>query len=150
MLISRRLFNARLNVIKSVIADINNPSHPVSQDSQVLALIKKRKSAAEVSIEMYKEADRSDLVESTKAESSILTELSNMIPQMDDAELEAHVVKAINVVIAEDTSTNPNPNFKPNPGSIFKVLFGNNGSIKDATVDKKKVTEILKKLTENK
>lgn len=124
---------------------MNNAVQPISQDSQMLTLIKKRKSSTEESIKAYEQADRLDLVESTRAESSILTELSDLIPQMTDAELEAHVAKAVSIV-----NSGPSPSPNPNPGSIFKTLFGNEGLIKDATVDKKKVNDILKKLTEKK
>ncbi|KAI5306623.1 hypothetical protein KEM56_000025 [Ascosphaera pollenicola] len=129
----------RLNVVKGIISDMNNAAVPIKDDVGVVNVIAKKIKALDQAAAEYKEAGRQDLADEAAGEKAILAEYQGLVKMMTNEEIEQYVLQAIRAVEKEGK--------KPQVGTVFKLLFGPEGSLKDKPVRKQSVNDIFNKLS---
>ncbi|KAK2783755.1 hypothetical protein FQN52_009499 [Onygenales sp. PD_12] len=85
---------AKLNVIRSLISDINNAaktSTPITTDLQIFKLLHKRKAQLKDASSQYVDAGRADLSEKAAEEIKILNTYSSQVEMVPIEEIEAAV-----------------------------------------------------------
>lgn len=89
---------ARLSVLRSVLADITNlskTSSPIKDDLTLLSLLRKRIGAAKGAVDEFTKANRTDLVEKEQKQVDILEEYASGIKTTDVAEIKSAVKTAV-------------------------------------------------------
>ncbi|KAI5300174.1 hypothetical protein KEM55_009023 [Ascosphaera atra] len=129
-----RSASMKLNVIKSIIGEMNNVSVPLKADYEVVKLIEKRQKALDAVSKEYIEAGRSDLVDQAAAEKSILAEYASSVPMMKTEEVAAVVKQCIQDIESEGK--------KPSPGGVFKILFSASGALDGKPVNRQTVKDL--------
>ncbi|TLD36417.1 Altered inheritance of mitochondria protein 41 [Venturia nashicola] len=89
---------ARLSVLRSVLADITNLSKtasPVKDDLALLSLLRKRIGSAKGAVEEFMKANRADLVEKEQRQLDILDEYASGVKTMDVEDIRTAVKSAI-------------------------------------------------------
>jgi uncharacterized protein YqeY len=92
---------ARLSVLRSVLADITNlskTSSPIKDDLALLSLLRKRIGSAKGAVEEFSKANRVDLVEKEQKQVDILEEYASGVKTIDVEEVRAAVKSAIETV----------------------------------------------------
>lgn len=130
--------NTRLNVIRSIISEINNSQAPFRTDIQILSLIRKRTTSLDEAAREYAQAGRDDLIQNATEEKTVLNEYANQVALIGEDEIEAAVSKVIQNLQESGT--------KPQVGPIFKALFSPDGALHGKPVEKKTVDQVIRKL----
>ncbi|EME79221.1 uncharacterized protein MYCFIDRAFT_183666 [Pseudocercospora fijiensis CIRAD86] len=131
----------RLNVLRGVIADVTNSaktSNPIKTDMQLLALLRKRASAAKAASEEFKAAGREDLVEKEQSQVNVLDEYAGQVETMSENEIKDAVTKVVDEAKAAAESV------KINMGDILKKILGPGGSLEGKPVDRSEVARVVK------
>jgi uncharacterized protein YqeY len=95
---------ARLSVLRSVLADITNlskTSSPVKDDLALLSLLRKRIGSAKGAVEEFSKANRADLVDKEQKQVDILEEYASGVKTVDVEEVRIAVKSAIQSLKAE-------------------------------------------------
>ncbi|KAF7195268.1 Altered inheritance of mitochondria protein 41, mitochondrial [Pseudocercospora fuligena] len=131
----------RLNVLRGVIADVTNSaktSNPIKTDMQLLALLRKRASAAKAASEEFKAAGREDLVEKEQKQMNVLDEYAGEVETMSENDIKDAVTKAVDEAKAAAESV------KVNMGEMLKKILGPGGSLEGKPVDTSEVARVVK------
>lgn len=94
---------ARLSVLRSVLADITNLSKtasPVKDDLTLLSLLRKRIGSAKGAVEEFQKANRADLVEKEQKQVDILEEYASGVKTVDVEDIRTAVKSAIETLKA--------------------------------------------------
>lgn len=118
---------------------MNNATIPIKDDMGVVSVITKKIKALEQASKEYIEAGRQELADQVAAEKAILAEYQGMVKMLTEEEVKPFVSQAIQTVKDQGK--------KPQIGTIFKLLFGPEGSLKDKPVKKQTVNDLFTKLT---
>lgn len=130
----------RLNVLRSLISDVNNStktSNPIKTDMQLVSLLRKRAAAAKDAGDEFKAAGRDDLVEKEEAQATVLEEYAGSVETMSANDIK----DAVNKVIEEAKAVAQG---KINMGDVLKKLMGAGGSLEDKPVDRSEVARAVK------
>ncbi|ETN42645.1 uncharacterized protein HMPREF1541_01802 [Cyphellophora europaea CBS 101466] len=128
---------ARSNVLRGIISETTqmaSGANPIKTDLQVLAMLKKRKSASQNAAKEAEEAKRPDLKEKQEQEIAILDEYAGSIALLSLEELEA-AVKATVEKLGEDGK---------NQGRVMKELLRSGGPLDGKPVDKAQLAGVVK------
>lgn len=94
---------ARLSVLRSVLADITNlskTSSPVKDDLALLSLLRKRIGSAKGAVEEFQKANRTDLVAKEQKQVDILEEYASGVKTVDIEQVRTAVKSAIETLKA--------------------------------------------------
>ncbi|KAF2721473.1 GatB/YqeY domain-containing protein [Polychaeton citri CBS 116435] len=133
---------ARLNVLRSILADVTNASkgpNAVKTDMQLLSILRKKSSAAKAAGEEFKSAGRQDLVDKEEGQAKILEEYAGGVELMREEEVREAVVKAVQDVMAKGGDKIP-------MGEVMKNLLGPGGSLDGKPVEKAQVSRVVKEV----
>lgn len=130
----------RLNVLRALIAEVNNAAKttsPIQTDIQLLQLIRKREGASREAAAQFAEENRMDLKEKEEAQLTVLGQYADQVYVMDIEEVKAIIEKEI------DSQTKPGEELKP--GLILKNLFSKGGTLDSKPVDRASVAQLVTK-----
>jgi len=133
---------ARLNVLRSLLADITNSektSSPIKDETALLIQLRKRINAAKEASKQAQEVSRPDLVEKEKEQLDVLEQYAGNIKTMPEDEIRS-VVEAIVAELKKDVQP-------VSAGNILKKAFGPGGKFDGRIVEKGIVARIAKELS---
>lgn len=107
----------RLNVLRAIISEVNNASktsNPVTNNMQVLTMLKKRKTASKAAAAEAVEAKRQDLRQKQESEIAILDEYAGQVDVMSEEE----TAQAVDAIIESLKLKGE----KVNPGAVLRDL----------------------------
>lgn len=134
----------RLNVIRSLINDINNaskfPNKPVSTDVQILSLLRKRIASSKTAVEEFARGGKQELVHKEEQQIALLDGYAGDVPTLADEEIRTSVEEAINSL-----SQGQNPN----KGAVIRRLLGPDGLLANEPVEKGNVIKAVDAALEN-
>ena len=128
----------RLDVLRGLIAEITNAaktSKPITTDSQVLSLIRKRIKSSEAAATEFQAAKREDLRAREVAQIAVLDAYIQGSNFMGEEEITMAVRSTIGKMRAEEKEISR--------GSIMKALVGPGGSLEGQIVDKSDVARLV-------
>ena len=131
-----------MDVLRGIIAETTNAaktSTPVTTDSQLLSLIRKRIKTSEAAVVEFQAAERSDLRDREVAQIAILNEYVQSSNSLDKEAITSAVQETIRKMKTENNNINR--------GVVMKALVGPGGSLEGQTVDKSEVARIVGDLT---
>lgn len=132
---------ARLNVVRNVIAEVNNSaksSSPIKSDMQLLSLLRKRTAAAQSAAKEFEDAGRADLKEKEDAQIAILDEYAGSVETMGLDEIKSIVSKTVEEIKAQAE--------KFNAGDVMKKLLAPGGAFDGKPVEKAHIAKVVKEL----
>ena len=127
---------ARLNVLKTVLAEVTNAaktSKPIASDMQLLSLLRKRAAASQSAAREFDAAGRSDLVKKEREQGRVLEEYVGGVEVMAEEDVRRGVREAMG---AEGE--------KVAMGDVLKKLMGPGGMLEGANVEKATVVGIVR------
>jgi uncharacterized protein len=130
----------RLNVLRSVIAEVGNASKtssPIRTNMQVLSILRKKLSASKTASQEFSEANRDDLKQKQDAEIAVLDEYAGQVETFSEDKVSGIVEEVVKSM--EGTAS------KLNAGLVLKELFKPGGALEDKPVEKAQVAAIVKK-----
>jgi len=130
---------ARLSVLRSVIADITNrskTSSPVTDDLALLSLLRSRISAAKGAVEEFKKAHREDLVHKEQAQVDILDEYAGGVKTVHVDDIKIAVKSVFESLKSEGK--------KVVLGDVLKGVLGPGSALEGKPVQKSEVVRIVK------
>ncbi|KIW06009.1 uncharacterized protein PV09_03190 [Verruconis gallopava] len=129
----------RLGVLRAVLADITNASKtssPITDDLSLLALLRKKISQTQASIEEFYQADRKDLVAKEKAQLDILNEYVGGVKVMGRDEVKDVVLQTIAEIKSEGRQLAL--------GDVMKRVTGPGGKLEGKMVEKSTVVSVIR------
>ena len=128
----------RLDVLRGIITDVTyaaKTSKPVTTDSQMISIIRKRVKSSEAAADEFKNAKRDDLEAREIAQINVLQEYvpHNTVEERD--------LKPIICDVIESMRTGSK---HISQGNVLKVLFSENGALDGQLVDKGNVTKLVR------
>jgi uncharacterized protein YqeY len=135
---------ARLNVLRSLLADITNSQKagsPIKDDNTLLAQLRKRISSAKDAAKQAEDVSRPDLVEKEKEQIDILEQYAGNIKSMPEEEIRS-VVEGIIAQLQKDGQSITS-------GNILKKCFntGDSSAFESRIVDRATVVKIVKEIS---
>ena len=124
--------------MRGLIAEVTNSAKtpkPVTTDSQILSLIRKRIKNSEGAAAQFKAAKREDLQEKENAQIDVLQEYLGSSNELG----EQAIAKAIHEVIGRMRANG----MDVKPGTVMKALIGPEGALVDRSVDKSQVMRLI-------
>ncbi|KEF59665.1 uncharacterized protein A1O9_04511 [Exophiala aquamarina CBS 119918] len=131
----------RLAVLRGTISEINqlaSGDRPVNSDMQILALLKKRKSATEEAAAEAKRVNRPDLQEKEEQQLAVIEEYASSISLMDVAAMRQVVRSEIETLRSSATQD------QLKPGMVMKHLLADDGPLGGKALDKAKLAELVR------
>ena len=131
----------RLNVLRGVIHDATQATksnEPIITDLHVLALLRKRLTAAQEAAESFEKSGRSDLKEKEEAQISVIKEYATSVETVSDEEVRTRVGEVLN-----DASLTQESGQKLNKGTIMKKLIGPGGTLEGKPVEKRTIAQMV-------
>ena len=128
----------RLDVLRGLIAEVTNAaktSKPVTTDSQMLSIIRKRVKSSESAATDFQAAKRDDLKAREVAQIAVLDEYIQDSNYMREEEVTTAIQEIVDRLKME--------NKEVNRGSVMKALVGPGGSLEGQTVDKSDVARLV-------
>ena len=132
---------ARLNVLRSIIAETTNAAKtnsPIKTDLQVLALLRKKASLAREASRQFAEAKREDLKAKEDAQVDIMSEYMGEVEVMPEQEVEKIVKDTVETLKAST------PNIRA--GQILQKLFEQGGLLDGKPVEKGPVGQMVARM----
>lgn len=129
----------RLSVLRALLADVTNASktaNPITNDVQLLSVIRKRSSASREASAQFAAAGRKDLVDKEDAQSRILDEYAGEVETVGKEEMENAIRKAVEQMKAQGPVV---------LGQVMKALVGEGGSLAGKSVDRKELAAAVKR-----
>lgn len=126
----------RLDVIRSVFAEINNASKtskPVTSNLQILSILRKKSAGAKDAAAQFAQNNRPDLKAKQDTEITVLDEYAGQVDTVTDDLVEEAVKRATELGAK-------------NIGTIIKALTGPGGSLEGKPVEISKIAEVAKRL----
>ncbi|KIX02633.1 uncharacterized protein Z518_08575 [Rhinocladiella mackenziei CBS 650.93] len=136
---------ARLSVLRATISEINQAASgptPIKTDMQVLALLRKRKSASEAAAKEAQEAKRPDLVEKQEKEMAVVDELTSSVRMMDPQEMRKMVQSTIETLKGSTQG-------ELKPGVVMKELLKPGGELTDKQLERRVLAELVREELSN-
>ncbi|KAI9710084.1 MAG: hypothetical protein M1820_002886 [Bogoriella megaspora] len=130
---------SRLNVLRSVLADVTNAaktSSPIKSDLQLLSVLRKRAAASKAASQEFQDAGRTDLVDRENEQTTVLEEYAGGVQVMGAEEIRKFVDEKITRLRNEGA--------KVDMGSVTKALLGPGGDFDGASVEKAEVAREVK------
>ncbi|KIW32944.1 uncharacterized protein PV07_04454 [Cladophialophora immunda] len=131
---------SRLTVLRGTISEINqaaSSSAPIKTDLQILALLRKRKSATEAAMKEAEAAKRPDLAEKQAKEMEVIDELAGSVKLMDPA--------AVRLVVRGKIETLRNTTQgELKQGVVMKELLKPGGELDGKPLDNKILAELVR------
>lgn len=137
----------RLNVLRALISEFNNASKtnsPIKTDLQLLALLKRRKSASENAAAEAKKANRDDLEQKQLDEIKIMDQYAQEVSVMTEDEIKEAIHKVLQE-IQQGTSEKAK-----NMGDVVRKLFESGGLLDGKPADRGQVVKIVKDFLDGK
>ncbi|KIW91911.1 uncharacterized protein Z519_07881 [Cladophialophora bantiana CBS 173.52] len=131
---------SRLTVLRGTISEINQAASsptPIKTDLQVLALLRKRKSATETAIKEAEAAKRPDLAEKQKKEMEVIDELVGSVKLMDPVALRT-VVRGKIETLRKTTQG------ELKQGVVMKELLKPGGELDGKPLENKMLAELVR------
>ena len=132
---------ARLNVLRAVLAEVTNASKspkPVKSDVDLLSILRKRAASSRASAAEFAGANRPDLQKKENNEVDVLDEYASEVELVGEQEMIEAITEAISRLQNEG---------KPaNVPSTLKLLVGPEGSLSKKPVDKGSLASLVKSL----
>jgi len=128
----------RLDVLRGLIAEVTNAaktSKPVTTDSQMLSIIRKRVKSSESAATDFQAAKRDDLKAREVTQIAVLDEYIQDSNYMREEEVTTAIQEIVDRMKME--------NKEVNRGSVMKALVGPGGSLEGQTVDKSDVARLV-------
>ncbi|PGG98027.1 hypothetical protein AJ80_09596 [Polytolypa hystricis UAMH7299] len=132
---------ARLNVLRSIISQINQQSktaQPLTTDLHILTLLRKQSSSLHTALDQYASAGRDDLRASAAAELALIDEYAGHVETVGAEEVEKAVKEAVESVREKGGSVNV--------GTVLKSLFEEGGALEGKPVVRGEVAKVVKEL----
>lgn len=132
---------SRLAVLRGTISEINqlaSGDRPVTSDMQILALLKKRKTATEEAAAEAKRVNRPDLQEKEERQLVVIEEYASSISLMDVTEMRQIVRSEIETLKSSATQD------QLKPGMVMKHLLADDGLLGGKALDKAKLAELVR------
>ncbi len=128
----------RLDVLRGLIAEVTNAaktSKPVTTDSQMLSIIRKRVKSSESAATDFQAAKRDDLNAREVAQIAVLDEYIQDSNYMREEEVTTAIQEIVDRMKMENKEVNRD--------SVMKALVGPGGSLEGQTVDKSDVARLV-------
>jgi uncharacterized protein YqeY len=135
---------ARLNVLRSLLADITNSQKagsPIKDDNALLVQLRKRIGSAQDAAKQAADVSRPDLVEKEKEQIDILEQYAGNIKTMPEEEIRS-IIEGIVTQLEKDAQPLTS-------GNILKKCFGSvgSGAFEGRIVDRATVVKMVKELS---
>ncbi len=134
-----RLEGNRLDVLRGLISDVTNAaktSKPVTTDTQMLSIIRKRVKSSEAAVEEFQSAKRDDLKEREVAQIAVLEAYIGDSDSMGEDDITKAIQDVIGRMRLEEKTVNQ--------GSVMKSMVGPGGILEHQTVEKQAVARLVK------
>ena len=129
----------KLNVVRGILADITNSSKtasPVKDDLALLALLRKRITAAKQAAQQAEEVGRPDLVDKEAEQMGILEQYAGNVKTISDEEIQQSITRIVEQLQKEGKEVVT--------GNILKKCFGPGGAFEGRMVEKQTVARLVK------
>ncbi|KAL9619685.1 MAG: hypothetical protein Q9160_005705 [Pyrenula sp. 1 TL-2023] len=126
----------RLNVLRSIISEINNASKtpkPVTSDLQILKILRKKSADSKDAAEQFLANKREDLKATMDAEGAVLDEYAGSVETVPDELIE----QAVKDAIADGAN---------NIGAVMKKVVNAGGSLEGKPIEASKIAQFAKQL----
>lgn len=136
----------RLNVLRAMITEYNNASKtstPIRTDTQLLALLKKKKAASEAAAAEAKAVNRSDLEEKQMQEIKVIDEYAGQVKVLCETELR----NLLTVVVDNLKATG---GAAVSLGQVLKDALQPGGVLDGKSVDKSQAAKVVKDMLDTK
>lgn len=133
----------RLNVLRAMISEYNNASKtntPIKTDTQLLAVLKKKRVASEAAAAEAKAANRSDLEDKNVQEIKVIDEYASevkLVPEDEIRNIVSTVIESFNKATATSEAK---------VGDVLKELLKVGGRLSGRPVDNAQVLKIVNEL----
>ncbi|KAF2201079.1 GatB/YqeY domain-containing protein [Delitschia confertaspora ATCC 74209] len=130
----------RLSVLRALLAEITNASKtdkPISSDSALYLLLKKRLAASQAAVEEFQQAKRVDLVGKEEEQMAVLREYLGGIEVMGQEELRGMVEEAVSALGGKGP--------KVNQGKVMGKVMG---AVGDRAVDREQLSKLIGEVLE--
>ncbi|KAA6414857.1 MAG: hypothetical protein FRX48_01607 [Lasallia pustulata] len=131
----------RLNVLRSLLAEITNASKtssPITTDLQLLSLLRKRAAMSRTAAQDFGAAKRTDLKDKEEAQVAVLEEYAGEVDTIGEEEITRVVGEVIGRMVSDEK--------KLDLGSVLKNLLGPGGAFNGKPVEKAEVAKIVASL----
>ncbi|SLM33703.1 Uncharacterised domain YOR215C, mitochondrial [Lasallia pustulata] len=131
----------RLNVLRSLLAEITNASKtssPITTDLQLLSLLRKRAAMSRTAAQEFGAAKRTDLKDKEEAQVAVLEEYAGEVDTIGEEEITRVVGEVIGRMVSDEK--------KLDLGSVLKNLLGPGGAFNGKPVEKAEVAKIVASL----
>lgn len=129
----------KLNVIKAILNQVTSSAKtqaPIKSDMQLLALLRKKIAASQISSKAFQDAGRQDLKEREDAEIAILDHYAANIETMDPDE--------VRIIVATMIDQEKSAGRKLTMGDILPKLIGPGGPLQGQPVEKSLLARLVK------
>lgn len=129
----------KLNVIKAILNQVTSAAKtqaPINSDMQLLALLRKKIAASQISSKAFQDAGRQDLQEREDAEIAVLDHYAANIKTMDRDE--------VGIIVATMIDQEKSAGRKLTMGDILPKLIGPGGPLHGQPVEKSLVARLVK------
>lgn len=128
----------RLDVLRGLISEVTNAaktSKPVTTDSQMLSIIRKRVKSSENAAAEFKAANREDLRSREAAQADVLEEYIKDSNSLGDEDITMAIQEVVGKMRTEKLDVNR--------GSVMKALVGPGGRLDGQLVDNSDVARLV-------
>ena len=130
-----------MDVLRGLISDVNNAaktSKPVTTDSQMLNIIRRRVKSSEAAVEDFQSAKRDDLKDREVAQIAVLEAYIGNCASMGEDDITRAIQDVIGKMRSEEKTVNQ--------GSVMKSIVGPGGTLEDQPVDKQVIANLVKSM----
>lgn len=139
--VAEKFAATRLNVLRGVLADIINSSkinRAITQDSQVVAILKSRLKLSENAAAEFAAAEREDLKANEEAQVSILQGYLDGLETVPEKDIKNAALKALDILRLEGK--------KIHQGAVIKLLLSPDAPFQGKHLDMPSVTRIVREI----
>lgn len=129
----------RLDVLRGLISDVTNAaktSRPITTDTQMLNIIRKRVKSSEAAVEEFQNAKRDDLKTREVAQIAVLEAYIGESVSMGEDDITRSIQDVVGRLRSEEKTVSQ--------GSVMKLLVGPGGILEDQAVDRQAVAKFVK------
>jgi len=129
---------ASLDVIRGLISEMDNAAKtaiPITTDSQMLSLLRKRVKSSQAAVVEFEEAKRHDLREKETAQIAVLEDFIQGSGVTSEEAATTAIQQLIGTMRTEDK--------KLDKGSVMKALLGPGGTLEGQTVDREEIARLV-------
>lgn len=129
----------RLDILRGLISDVTNAaktSRPITTDTQMLNIIRKRVKSSEAAVEEFQNAKRDDLKTREVAQIAVLEAYIGESVSMGEDDITRSIQDVVGRLRSEEKTVSQ--------GSVMKLLVGPGGILEDQAVDRQAVAKFVK------